>query len=82
MREPTFAQQLRAYKNELAVTDEELAFILGVPRRTLNAWQSGNTAPWLIAREGAIAKLQGIVDRRPPVEVIMPKVKWAQPTRK
>jgi len=77
--ELSFGRLLLAYKEELGCTREEMGFILGVSARTFDRWAHEETRPeWALAEEGAITRLQAIVDRRKPTEVIMPKTKWAE----
>jgi DNA-binding XRE family transcriptional regulator len=60
----TFADQLRFYRDELRLTQAELAKELEVPERTLWDWEKGNTVPWKIAREGAISRLEHLRQTR------------------
>ena len=67
----SFAEELRRYKAELGVSLDELAVILGTGQRTVAAWITGRTKPYMrIAEEGALVRLQGVIDRTPPCEYI------------
>ena len=62
----TFAEQLKAHRQRLGLTQSEAAALLDVPARTYWEGESGKTTPHAITQEGAIARLSKA--KRPPKE--------------
>lgn len=53
----TFAEQLRAHRDRLGLTQAECAKLLSVSPRTLWDWEQGKVQPSAIKAEGALARL-------------------------
>jgi len=74
--QPSFGEVLRGYRAELAVGNIELAAMLETVPQTIDNWIHGKSKPAKFVQQAIIAHLQGIIDRRGPVEVILPKTKF------
>lgn len=59
----TFAEQLRAEKDRLALTLAGLSTALDVAPRTLEHWLSGDRVPLMVAQEGALRRLRATKNR-------------------
>lgn len=58
MKSQTFADKLKAHKKRLGLTQPEMAELLDIPNRTYWEYESGNTEPPEITKEGALARLE------------------------
>jgi transcriptional regulator with XRE-family HTH domain len=54
----TFAEQLRAARKRLGLTQAELATLLGVSFEGVSKWERGLSEPSRITQEGALARLK------------------------
>jgi DNA-binding transcriptional regulator YiaG len=49
----TFASEIKQARKGLSLTQADMATLLGVGKRTLEAWEDGSTIPHELAQEGA-----------------------------
>lgn len=64
----TFRKQLLAERQRLDLTQQQLADILGVGKRTVQEWEDDRkSAPTEIAQEGALARLAKLPTKVWPV---------------
>lgn len=54
----TFADQLKAHRARLGLTQAGASALLEIPERTFWEWEHGKTEPAAICQEGALARLQ------------------------
>ena len=55
-----FCDQLAKEKARLGLTQAELARVLGMGKRTVEMWLSGDRVPPEITQEGALARLENL----------------------
>lgn len=55
----TFAEQIKAHRNRLRLTQAACAALLEISKRTLENWER-ESVPAAVAREGALARLEKI----------------------
>ena len=62
--EMSFAQQLQHHKDRLDLSQEAMAGVLDIAKRTLEYWLSGDRTPPAITQEGALARLAALDPER------------------
>lgn len=58
--QPQFADQIRAERKRIGITQQDCDIILEVGRGNTASWEIGRSIPLLIAREGALARLRAL----------------------
>ena len=53
-----FADQLKAERERLGITQAQAASLIAVPGRTYWEWEAGKTTPYPITQEGALQRLR------------------------
>lgn len=61
-----FAKQLRAQRARLAITQRQLAEVLGVSFEAVSKWERGASLPLAITQEGALTRLQALPAKSEP----------------
>lgn len=59
----TYADQLRAERKRLGLTQAEAATLLDVSRDTVAAWESERNTPIAVTQEGVLARLRAAKKR-------------------
>ena len=54
----TFAEQLKAERKRLGLTQAQAAALLDVSARVHWEWETGKTEPYAITQEGALARMK------------------------
>jgi len=54
----TFHKQLKNYRDQLGLTQDQAASLLSISKRTYCDWEYGITTPAKVGQEGVIARLQ------------------------
>lgn len=54
----TFPEQLKNYRDQLGLTQDQAASLLSISKRTYCDWEYGKSTPSQVTQEGVIARLQ------------------------